>query len=165
MSDAEQLLPPDEAYDVAVGIFEDWLGYAEQAIGDGTAVEYPISVLANATGRMASLLMGKLAAHRPVYKHGAWVCGSSCVELQQVGFAHAAAPCAEARSVFEMLNLHLVEAAPGGLQMIVQDGAEPYVTFVAGELERMHGLTPATARSHASSAVRVISGVCRRARH
>jgi hypothetical protein len=158
------LLPPDEAFDAAVAQLQEWLGQAEQAAGDARGVQYPDTVLANAAIRMATLEIRKVVSHRPVYIQSAWVC-PLCVELQQVGFTRAAAPCAEARAIFEMLGIQLQEAAPGGLQMIVQDGAEPYVSLGAAELERMHGLEPVHARTLASSVVRVIAGIRARAMH
>jgi hypothetical protein len=161
----DEQLPPDEAFDTALSILEEWQGIAEQARGDGTYMTHPGSSLASATSRMAVLLTEQVVLHRPSYDEGAWVC-PRCVEVQPVGIVRAEAPCAFARRVFDtLLPGKSEDPAPGGLQMIFQDGAEPYVSYGAAELERMHGLNPAQARVHASSVVRAIAGVRRRVHH
>lgn len=165
MTDNE--LPPSEAFDAAAGILEEHLERAQQAIGDGTTVEYQVTSLAAAVTCMATQHLRQLAAHRPSFKDGAWVC-PSCAEVTPVlGMVHATSPCAVALSIFDavMGGTRVESPAPGGMRFILQDGSEPYVSLGAAELERMCGLPPDQARQHSSAVVQAISRVRRRSRH
>jgi len=163
-----ETLPPDEAFDTAVGILEEYLEHAQHAIGDGTTVEHPTTMLAVGIINMAGEFLHQLAVHRPALNHDGTLGCPSCVEMHPVlGMVRAAAPCASALSVLNaVLQTGRVETpAPGGLQVILQDGTEPYVSLGASEVERMCGLSPAQARSASSAVVQAISRVRRRARH
>lgn len=166
MTDNETL-PPDEAFDTAVGTLEEYLEHAQHAIGDGTTVEHPTTMLAAGTINMAGLLLRQLTVHRPVLGHdGTWGC-PSCVEMHPVlGMVRAAAPCAFALSILDgvLQTVRVETPAPGGLQAIRQDGTEPYVSLGASELERMCGLPPAQARAHSSAVVQAISRIRHRSR-
>lgn len=159
-------LAPNEAFDTAMGVLEEYLEQAQYAIGDGTTVEHPVTMLATGTMNLSTMTLRLLAAHRPVLgMDGAWGC-PACVEMHPLlGSVRPAAPCAVAQHVLgSLLNSTRVHhPAPGGLQTILQDGTEPYVSLGAAELERMCGLPPAVARTHSSVVVQAISRIRHRA--
>lgn len=157
MSMAEEPLSPDDAYDRALGVLGDWGAYAEAMNGDG--VSDPDTQLANATGRLVAVVVRQLAGHRPVWEHGSWVC-PSCVEIAAIGgIARATAPCRFFQDILgEILGPDAVAGpSTSWLQMMTQDGPEPYVGEAAQELERMLGVSSQQARESASLVVRFLS--------
>lgn len=157
MSMADEPLSPDDAYDTVMGILGDWGAYAEAMGGEGTVDAG--TQMANSTGRLVAVVVRQLAAHRPVWEHGSWVC-PACVEIPAMGgIARATAPCRFAQDAMAEILGPAVVAPPslGWLQMITQDGPEPYVTLAAQELERMHGVSSGRSRDMAATVVRFLS--------
>lgn len=156
-------LRPAAAHATAVGIVAEWGARAEAAHGDCSVMDSGTAV-AVSSGRLAAVTARMLAAHAPVWMDGGSVC-PSCVEIHGgAGIVRASYPCQQARMIFdEVLGPDDEAAGPEfGLQMTVQDGPEPYMSAAAAALERMHGASPAAARSHASTVLGALGRFNRR---
>jgi hypothetical protein len=160
---SDDLLTPDEAYDTAVSILEEWGETAQYALTD--AAPGAERTLAAATSGLVMAMLKNIVLHRPLYTEDGWVC-PSCVEMHGLGVCRAQAPCSFTASVFDaVLGFDRVERpTPEGLVAMMQDGPEPYVGQGAAELERMYGMDPAAARTHASSVVHAIARPLRKTR-
>lgn len=150
-------LRPDDAHATAVSTVSEWGQLAAQASSEATDAA---TVLAVSSGRLAAIVAKQLAQHPPMWLEGRYAC-PSCVEIHGAVVVRAAYPCQTVSGIMEE-TLGLTCAAPEGMQMVVQDGAEPYLSLAVAELERMHNVHPDQARPYAST---VLSAVVRAIRH
>lgn len=155
-------LRPHDAHAAAVSTITEWGQQAEYAYGDGAHMDEH-TVLAVSSGRLSSLAAKILAKHPPVWQDGVFVC-PACVQIHGSVMVRVEYPCQAVWDVMEeTLGPDEEPAAPRlGLQLVVQDGPEPYLSDAAAELELTHRLDPGPARAYAAAVIAVLTGSARR---